>query len=115
MVDTNTIFLFWHPKQVKQQSQYGGGGLFGSDGLNLLFWKTKFIVYFISRCRTKSFYWQKGRNHGVQLFFKYAGGFTLGILKPYLVEVVDPTSIVGNTFFKYSYIRLQPDNPNSLF
>ena len=107
---------FWHPKQVKQQSQYGGGGLFGSDGFKpFVFGKQNSLFTLYLGAGQKFLLAEKGRNHGVQLFFKYAGGFTLGILKPYLVEVVDTTSIVGNTFSNTVTLGYEPDNPNSLF
>lgn len=110
---------FWHPKQVKQQSQYGGGGggnLFGSDGFKpFIFGKQNTLFTLYLGAGQKFLLAEKGRNHGVQLFFKYAGGFTLGILKPYMVEVVDTASIRGNTFSNTVLLGYEPENPNSLF
>ncbi|MFN8283815.1 MAG: hypothetical protein U0U67_11415 [Chitinophagales bacterium] len=108
---------FWHPKQVKQQSQYGsGGGLFGTDGFKpFIYGKQNSLFTLYLGAGQKFLLAEKGRGHGVQLFFKYAGGFTLAILKPYLLEVVDTASISGNTFSNTVTLGYEPNNPNSLF
>ncbi len=81
---------FFHPKQTRQQSQYGGGGgFFGGDGFKPFVYgkqNTMFTLY--GGVGQKFLLAEKGKRHGVQLFFKYAGGFSLSILKPYSLRVI---------------------------
>ena len=83
---------FWDLKQTKQQSPYGsGGGIFGGDGFKPFFYakqNTLFSLY--GGAGQKFLLAEKGKKYGVQLFFKYAAGFSLAILKPYSVRVVPP-------------------------
>ena len=80
---------FIHPKQTRQQSQYGGGGFFGGDGFKpFVYGKQNTLFTFYSGVGQKFLLAEKGKRHGVQLFFKYAGGFTLAILKPYSLRVI---------------------------
>ncbi|MDB5229050.1 MAG: hypothetical protein JWN78_3243 [Bacteroidota bacterium] len=107
---------FRHPKQVRQQSPFGGGGLFGSDGFKpYVYGKQNTLFTLYAGVGQKFLLAEKGKRHGVQIFFKYAGGFSLGILKPYLLEVVDTSSITGNTFANTVTLGYEPNNPNSLF
>ncbi len=89
---------FWHPKQVRQSSQYnngGGGGLFDSDGFKpFIYGKQNTLFTLYVGAGQKFLLAEKGRRHGVQIFAKYAGGFTLAILKPYSLRVV-PQPITG--------------------
>ncbi len=86
---------FLHPKQVKQDSQYGSGGIFGGDGFKrFVYGKQNSLFTLYAGVGQKFLLAEKGKRHGVQLFFKYAGGFTLGILKPYSLRVV-PKPITG--------------------
>ena len=80
---------FMHPKQSRQQSQYGGGGLFGGDGFKpFVYGKQNTLFTFYGGVGQKFLLAEKGKRHGVQIFLKYAGGFTLAILKPYSLKVI---------------------------
>jgi hypothetical protein len=56
---------------------------------------------------------EKAKKNGMQLFYYYAGGLSLGILKPYMLEVIDPESIFiedGTPYFsKTKYVDYNPD------
>ena len=82
---------FWDPKQSRQQSQYGGGGIFGGDGFKpFVYGKQNTLFTLYGGVGQKFLLAEKGKKHGVQLFFKYAGGFVLAILKPYSLKIVPP-------------------------
>ncbi len=88
---------FLHPKQVRQQSQYGGGGLFGGDGFKpFVFGKQNTLFSFYGGVGQKFLLAEKGKRHGVQLFFKYAGGLSLSILKPYSLRVIPKPLTTAN-------------------
>lgn len=107
---------FRHPKQLRQQSQYGGGGLFGSDGFRpFVYGKQNNLFTLYGGVGQKFLLAEKGKRHGVQLFFKYAAGLSIAILKPYMLEVIDTSSISGNTFSNTRILGYEPGNPNSLF
>ncbi len=89
---------FWDPKQVKQNSQYGSGGFFGGDGFKpFVYGKQNSLFTLYVGAGQKFLLAEKGKRHGVQIFFKYAAGFSLAILKPYSLRVV-PKPIVGEFF-----------------
>jgi hypothetical protein len=89
---------FWDPKQVKQNSQYGSGGFFGGDGFKpFVYGKQNSLFTLYVGAGQKFLLAEKGKRHGVQIFFKYAGGFTLAILKPYSLRVV-PKPITGEFY-----------------
>ncbi len=80
---------FLHPKQTRQQSQYGGGGFFSGDGFKpFVYGKQNTLFTLYGGTGQKFLLAEKGKRHGVQLFFKYAGGFSLAILKPYSLRVI---------------------------
>lgn len=79
---------FIHPKQTRQQSQYGSGGFFGDGFKPFVYGKQNTLFTLYGGAGQKFLLAEKGKRHGVQLFFKYAGGFTLGILKPYSLRVI---------------------------
>lgn len=80
---------FIHPKQTRQPSQYGGGGFFGGDGFKpFVYGKQNTLFTLYGGVGQKFLLAEKGKRHGVQLFFKYAGGLSLGILKPYSLRVI---------------------------
>lgn len=107
---------FWHPKQTRQQSPYGGGGVFGGDGFKpFVYGKQNTLFTLYGGVGQKFLLAEKGKQHGVQLFFKYAAGFSLAILKPYLLEVVDTSSINNNTFTRTTIIGYVPGGNNDLF
>lgn len=82
---------FWDPKQTKQQSPYGGGGLFGGNGFkSFIYGKQNTLFTLYGGAGQKFLLAEKGKKHGVQLFFKYAAGLSLAILKPYSLRVVPP-------------------------
>lgn len=88
---------FWHPKQIKQHSQYGSGGFFGGDGFKpFVYGKQNTLFTFYGGVGQKFLVAEKGKDHGVQLFLKYAGGFTLGILKPYSLRVIPKPLTTAN-------------------
>jgi hypothetical protein len=100
--------FFRHPKQVRQNSPFGGGGLFGSDGFRpFVYGKQNTLLTLYGGVGQKILVAEKGKRHGVQLFFKYAGGFTLGILKPYFLRVVPPplTSFTEDDIVDIGYIE----------
>ncbi len=107
---------FWHPKQERQQSPYGGGGILGGDGFKpFIYGKQNTLFTLYAGVGQKFLLAEKGKQHGVQLFFKYAAGISLGILKPYLLEVVDTTSINNNTFSRTTTIGYVEGGNNDLF
>ncbi|MFN8294869.1 MAG: hypothetical protein U0T69_01680 [Chitinophagales bacterium] len=80
---------FIHPKQTRQQSPYGSGGLFGGDGFKpFIYGKQNTLFTLYGGVGQKFLLAEKGKRHGVQLFFKYAGGLTLALLKPYSLRVI---------------------------
>lgn len=100
--------FFRHPKQVRQNSPFGGGGLFGSDGFRpFVYGKQNTLLTLYGGVGQKILVAEKGKRHGVQLFFKYAGGFNLGILKPYLLRIVPPplTSFTEKDIIDVQYIE----------
>jgi hypothetical protein len=85
---------FWDPKEVKQPSPYGGGSFFSGDGYkSFKYGKQNTLFTLYAGVGQKFLLAEKGKKHGVQIFFKYAAGFSLAILKPYYLKVVDTTSL----------------------
>lgn len=83
------LSYFMHPKQTRQQSQYGGVGFFGGDGFKpFVYGKQNTLFTLYAGVGQKFLLAEKGKRHGVQLFFKYAGGFSLALLKPYSLRVI---------------------------
>lgn len=79
---------FIHPKQSRQQSQYGGGGFFGDGFKPFVYGKQNSLFTLYGGVGQKFLLAEKGKRHGVQIFVKYAGGFTLALLKPYSLRVI---------------------------
>jgi hypothetical protein len=101
---------FRHTKQIRQNSQYGGGGLFGSDGFKpFVYGKQNTLFTLYGGVGQKFLLAEKGKRHGVQIFFKYAGGFTLAILKPYILQVLDTNAQTTNDYHELGY---DPDKHN---
>ncbi len=101
---------FLHPKQVRQSSQYGGGGFFGSDGFKpFVFGKQNSLFTLYGGVGQKFLLAEKGKRHGVQLFFKYAGGFSLALLKPYVLQVLNADAI---TTADYKDLQYDPNVDN---
>jgi hypothetical protein len=95
---------FWHPKQAKQSSQYGGGGLFSSDGFKrFVYGKQNTLFTLYGGVGQKFLLAEKGKRHGVQLFFKYAGGFSLAILKPYMLQILDTNALTTADYKDVGY------------
>ncbi len=79
---------FLHPKQTKQPSRYGGSGLFGDGFKPFVYGKQNTLFTLYLGAGQKFLVAEKGKRHGVQIFLQYAGGITLGLLKPYYVKVI---------------------------
>lgn len=80
---------FLHTRQVRQASQYDGFKSFIYGKQNNLF-----TLY--GGVGQKFLLAEKGKKQGVQLFIKYAGGLSLGILKPYLLKVIPKPLTTAN-------------------
>lgn len=91
---------FMHPKQMRQQSKFsgGGGGFFGSgDGFKpFIYGKQNTLFSLYGGVGQKFLVAEKGKRHGVQLLLKYAGGLSIAILKPYLLKVI-PKPLINAT------------------
>ena len=79
---------FIHPKQTKQASRYGGGGLFGDGFKPFYYGKQNTLFSLYAGAGQKFLIAEKGKRHGVQIFVQYAGGIALGLLKPYYLRVI---------------------------
>lgn len=106
---------FVDPKQTRQQSPYGSGGIFGDGYKPYIFGKRNSLFTLYGGVGQKFLLAEKGKRHGVQIFFKYAAGFSLAILKPYYLKVVDTTSIQNNTFSQTVDIGYVEGGNNELF
>lgn len=84
---------YTHPSQVRQQSPYSG-----SDGnfKSYLFGKQNSLFALHLNIGQKILIAEKAKKNGLQLFFLYSGGFSLGLLKPYMLTVVDTNSLSYN-------------------
>lgn len=83
-----------HNAQIKQHSPYAGSSnmqfksyFFGKQN-NL------FAVHF--NIGQKILIAEKAKKNGLRLFYHYSGGFSLGILKPYILTVIDTNSLSYN-------------------
>lgn len=76
-----------HPKQYRQQSQYSSGGFFGDGFKPFVYGKQNNLFAIHVGVGQRIMLAEKARKHGVMIFFQYAGGFSLGILKPYSLRV----------------------------
>lgn len=109
---------FLHPKQTRQQSQYGSG-LFGDGFKAFVYGKQNTLFTLYGGVGQQFLLAEKGKRHGVQILLNYAAGFSLAILKPYSLRVipkplttatvddlVDVTYIEGvdNSFLDYERI-----------
>lgn len=104
---------FWHLKQVRQSSRYGSGGFFGGDGYKPFVYgkqNTLFTIY--GGVGQKLLVAEKGKKHGVQIFFKYAGGLTLALLKPYYLRVI-PKPLTLATEEDLVDVTYDPNEDNS--
>jgi len=76
-----------HPKQ-KRQSNDPSGGIFGSDGIRpFVYGKQNNLFVMHLSAGQKHLLVEKARRNGVMLYLQYVGGLTLGLLKPYYLEV----------------------------
>lgn len=107
---------YFSPKQVKQQSPLGSGGLFGSDGFkSFIYGKQNNQLNLYAGVGQKFLLAEKARKHGVQIFFKYAGGITLAILKPYLLKVAQLDSSAPNTIIGFEDVQYDANNLDNGF
>ena len=76
-----------HPKQ-KRQSNDPSGGVFGADGIKpFVYGKQNNLFVMHLSAGQKHLLVEKAKKNGVMLYLQYVGGLTLGLLKPYYVEV----------------------------
>ncbi len=102
---------FIHPKQTKQSSPFGGGGFWGGDGLKpFIYGKQNTLFTLYAGVGQKFLVAEKGKRHGVQLFLKYAGGISIGILKPYLLNIASIDTSSG--FYTITGVNVQYDSKN---
>lgn len=95
-----------HPK-MKRQSIDPNAGIFGGGYKPFVFGKINSLFALHFAAGQRHLLAEQARKNGVLINFQYLGGFTLGILKPYYIDVfVDP---VGLETESISYNKLDPD------
>ncbi|MCS6916061.1 MAG: hypothetical protein RMK52_00045 [Chitinophagales bacterium] len=84
-----------HPKEVKQTIDFGMA-LFGINSPRPFIYGKQNSFYQINISRGKQFLLaEKARHSGVELGLKLAGGLSLGLLKPYYLNLLYPTDNSG--------------------
>lgn len=108
-------FGYWrHPKNYRQQSQYSSGGFFGDGFKPFVYGKQNNLFAIHVNVGQRILLAEKARKHGVMVFFHYAGGFSLGILKPYSLRVYQGIDSVF-TVQDLVDVTYDPDNPGNGF
>lgn len=107
--------LYKHPKQVKQNKD-PYSGWFNNNGIKPFnYGKQNTLIALHIAMGQKFLLAEKAKKNGVMINYYYAGGVTLGILKPYFLrvcaddrctyyEVVGYDPQVNNKFTDYDYI-----------
>lgn len=108
--------FYLSPKQVKQDSPLGGGGLFGSDGFKrFVYGKQNNQLNLYAGVGQRFLLAEKARKHGVQIFYKYAGGITLAILKPYMLKIAQLDTSAPNTIVGFEDVQFDKNNLDNGF
>jgi len=84
-----------HPSQIKQSSKYGGGAS-DMQFKSFFFGKQNNLFAIHLNIGQKILIAEKAKKNGLRLYYHYAGGFSLGILKPYMLTVIDTNSLAYN-------------------
>lgn len=107
--------IYKHPKQVRQNKD-PYAGWFNSNGIKpFIFGKQNSLIALHFAMGQKFLLAEKARRNGVMINYYYAGGVTLGMLKPYYLrvcgddqctfyDVVTYDEGVNNRFTNYDYI-----------
>lgn len=103
---------FWALNEVRQPSQYGSAGFFGDGFKPFVYGKQNTLFTLYGGVGQKLLVAEKGKRHGVQIFFKYAGGLTLAILKPYYLRVI-PKPLTNATIDDLVDVTYDPNEDNS--
>jgi hypothetical protein len=85
-------------KDPKEEKQTGGGIFFGNP---YIYGKINNFYQATLGFGQQYILGQKGNKNGVAVSAVYSGGLALGLLRPYYVEVINPTG-GDNLFIKYS-------------
>lgn len=110
---THTIFQFElgeikHPKEDKR-AKTKGVDIYGFPYSGHAFVYGKKNIFYQARLGVgqRRLIGGKGNKNGVEVSAIYMGGFSLGLVKPYMLELTDSTS-AGSSYQKYT-----PENANS--
>ncbi|MCX8020436.1 MAG: hypothetical protein N2747_08095 [Chitinophagaceae bacterium] len=85
-----------HPKENKQSNN---GFLFGNP---YIYAKENYFYQLKPGYGEQIMLGQKGNKNGIAVFVKYGGGLSLGLLRPYYLEVEDPSTPGRTKIIKYT-------------
>jgi hypothetical protein len=102
------IAEFKHPKQVRQNKD-PFGGIFGNNGIRpFVFGKQNSLFALHASVGQKYLLAERARRNGVMINYFYAGGVSLGILKPYFIRVC-----ANIQCSQFEIVTYEPDRDNS--
>ncbi len=100
-----------HPKEFRQNVQNSGSGLnIFVPGSNYVYGKQNSFLYLKAGIGQKYYLSEKAKRRGVALGLSYEAGPTLGILKPYYLDVsVQRDGSIGSTIQELRYSESNAD------
>lgn len=103
------IASYKHPK-MKRQSIDPNGGIFGGGAKPFVYGKRYSLLALQGAVGQRHLLAEQAKKNGVLINFQYLGGISLGILKPYFIDVYsDPEGLATES------ITYNPDNPDIRF
>lgn len=80
-----------HPKEERQSFDWGGSVNGASSSKSFFFGKRNNLYVVRAGMGMKKYYSEKAKHKGVAIGFNYEAGPSLGLLKPYYLEILYPT------------------------